>query len=202
VTPTDPTAAIVQDLLMVVLLPVWMLAGLGDWLCHRVQRIEHSTGIKESLMHLMLICEMGVGVCAALFLDVNAAVLVLLLVCCVAHELTTWWDLSYAMTLRRIPVVEQWVHSLQMVLPWTGLIALMVLHRDQSLALLGLGAQAPDWVWRWKDPALPLSYIVTAIIASGVAVWLPFLEEAWRCLRARRTDGAPNRTRTGTLPFG
>ena len=201
-TPIDATATIVQSLLMYVLLPVWMVAGVGDWLCHRIQHIEESTGLKESLMHLMLIAEMGVGVCAALFLEVNAAVLVLLVVCCLAHELTTWWDLSYAMTLRRIPVVEQWVHSLQMVLPWTGLIALMVLHRDQALAVIGLGAQSPDWHWRWKDQPLPMSYIATAIIASGIVVWLPFLEEASRCLRARRNAGAPNRTRTGTLPFG
>jgi hypothetical protein len=202
VTPPDTTATIVQSLLMVVLLPVWLLAGFGDWLCHRVQRIEETTGLKESLMHLMLIAEIGLGVCAALFFEVDAAVLVLLVACCVAHELTTWWDLSYAMTLRRIPVVEQWVHSLQMVLPWTGLIALMVLHPEQAVSLVGLGTQSPDWGWHWKEPPLPMSFIVAAVLASGLFVWLPFMQEAWRCLRTRRAGGAPNRTRTGTLPFG
>ena len=184
--PPDLTAAIVQSLLMYVLLPTWLLAGLGDWLCHRVQRIEETTGLKESLMHLLLLAEMGIGVCAVLLLEIDAAVMVLLIVCCVAHEVTTWWDLSYAMTLRRIPVVEQWVHSLQMVLPWTGLISLMVLHHEQTLALIGWGAQAPDWQWHWKQPPLPVEFIAGAFIGSILLVWLPFAQEAWRCLRVRR----------------
>jgi hypothetical protein len=184
--PPDVTAAIVQGLLMYVLLPVWLLSGLADWLCHRVQHIEHSAGLKESLLHLLMLSEMGIGVCAALFLEIDAAVLVLLIACCVAHELTTWWDLSYAMSKRRIPVVEQWVHSLQLVLPWTGLISLMVLHHEQALALIGWGEQAPDWRWRLKNPALPAEYIAAALLASVVLVWLPFFQETWRCIRAKR----------------
>ena len=137
-------------------------------------------------MHLLLLAEMGLGVCAVLFLEIDAAVLVLLLACCVAHEITTWWDLSYAMTLRRIPVVEQWVHSLQMVLPWTGLISLMVLHHEQALALIGWGGQAPDWHWHWKEPPLPIEYIVSAFVGSALMVWLPFAQETWRCMRVRR----------------
>src|SRR5256885_11131127 len=161
-----------------------MLAGFGDWLCHRVQRIEHTSGVKESLLHLALIAEMGVGVAAVLLLQVDAAVLLLLLACCVAHELTTWWDLAYASSLRRIPVPEQWVHSVQLAIPWVGWFTLMVIHRDQALAIVGLGDAAPDWRWRWKDPPLPVPVLVAAFIGAGAVVVVPFLQEWWRCAKA------------------
>lgn len=180
----DPTAAVLQQLLLTVLLPLWMLAGFGDWLCHRVQRIEHSAGLKESLLHWLLLAELGPGIAATLLLQVNAAVLVLLLVCCAAHEATTWWDLRYASARRRIPWPEQWVHGVQMALPWVGLTALMVVHRDQALALLGLGDSAPDWALRWKQPALPPAVLAAAFTGVGALVLLPFAEELLRCRRA------------------
>jgi hypothetical protein len=183
VTAPDPTAALLQWLLLHAVLPLWMLAGFGDWLCHRVQRIEHTTGVKESLMHLALIGEMGIGVAAALLLQVNAAVLVLLLACCVAHELTTWWDLAYASSVRRIPVVEQWVHSVQLAIPWVGWFTLAVIHRDQALPILGLGDAAPDWHWHWKDPPLPARDIVAAFAGAACVVVAPFVQEWWRCMR-------------------
>ncbi|MFL6660582.1 MAG: diguanylate cyclase [Rhizobacter sp.] len=184
----DATAQVVQMLLLWLLLPVWLLAGFGDWLCHRVQRIERSTGLRESLLHLAMLAEIGIGFAAALVLQVNAAVLLLIAACCLAHEVTTWLDLRYAASVRRIPVVEQWVHSLQLVLPWTGLISLMVIHRDQALAIVGLGDALPDWRWRWKDPPLPASHVMLAFAAGALLVVLPFVEEWWRCLKARQAE--------------
>jgi hypothetical protein len=191
VSGPDDTAQLLQHLLFYLLLPVWMLAGFGDWLCHRVQRIEHSSGLKESLLHLLMLGEIGLGIVAALLLEVNAAVLALLLACCVAHELTTWWDLRYAASLRRIPVVEQWVHGVQQMLPWTGLFALAVVHREQAAAIVGRGGSAADWVLRWKDPPLPAACL-GAVFAGGLAVvLLPFLQELMRCRRARRGESPP-----------
>ena len=57
----DPTAVALEAVLLYGVLPLWLLAGFGDWLCHRVQRIEHSTGLKESLLHLAMIAELGIG---------------------------------------------------------------------------------------------------------------------------------------------
>lgn len=182
----DGTAQLAQQLLLMVLLPVWLLAGFGDWLCHRLQRIEHSTGLKESLIHLLMLAELGVGIAAALLLQVNAAVLLLLIACCVAHELTTWWDLRYAASMRRIPVPEQWVHSLQLVLPWTGLVALMVIHREQAAAMVGWGDAMPEWRWRWKQPPLPAQHLLAVAIAATALVLVPFALECRRCLKARR----------------
>jgi hypothetical protein len=183
---TDATATLLQWLLLHAVLPLWMLAGFGDWLCHRAQRIEHTTGVKESLMHLALIAEMGLGVAAALLLEVNAAVLVLLVACCVAHELTTWWDLAYASSVRRIPVPEQWVHSVQLAVPWVGLFTVMVIHRDQALAIVGLGDATADWRWRWKEPPLPAPTLFAAFAGAAIVIVVPFLQECWRCIKATR----------------
>ena len=35
------------------LVPVWLAAGVADWWCHKRSRIEGTTGMKESLMHLL-----------------------------------------------------------------------------------------------------------------------------------------------------
>lgn len=186
-TAPDATAQVVQALLLYVLLPVWLLAGFGDWLCHRVQRIEHSTGLKESLLHALMVAELGTGVMAVLLLQVNAAVLVLLLVCCVLHEITTWWDLAYAASIRKIPAAEQWVHSLQLVLPWTGLISLAVIHREQALAIAGVGSAVPEWAFRWKEPPRPDTTVWTIVAAASLAVVVPFTNECWRGWQAGKS---------------
>jgi hypothetical protein len=186
----DATAQLLQQLLLYAVLPIWVLAGFGDWLMHRWQRIEDTAGWRESVLHLALVFEMGVAVMAVLLLQLTAAVFVLLLVACLLHELTVWRDLTYAAARRRIPVPEQWVHSIQIVLPWAGLAILAAIHRDQAGALLGLGNAAADWSIRLKEPPLPALEVVLAIGAALALVALPFLQEFARCLRTARVESA------------
>jgi hypothetical protein len=185
-TAPDATAQLLQHLLLFVLLPLWMLAGFADWWCHRVQRIERSAGVKESVLHLLMLAELGAGIAAALLLEINAAVLALLVACAVAHELTTWLDLAWAASRRRIPIVEQWVHGLQQSLPWIGLVALMVIHREQALALVGLGGGAADWSLQPKQPPLPAPLLLGLFAAAALVVVLPFAQEFVRCIRTAR----------------
>lgn len=82
-------------------------------------------------------------------------------------------------------MIEQWVHSLQLGLPWAALAALVLLHWPQALAAVGLGDAAPDWRWRLKQPPLPTAYLATVAAAGLLLVALPFAEETWRCWRAQ-----------------
>jgi hypothetical protein len=50
---SDPTVLI----LMYFVLPLWLIAGFADWLCHRASHIESTTGAKESLIHLLMFVE-------------------------------------------------------------------------------------------------------------------------------------------------
>src|SRR4051812_24630463 len=61
--------------LMYFVMPLWLLAGFADYLCHRAAHIESTSGPKESVLHLLLLAEMGVPVLAALFFEINAFVI-------------------------------------------------------------------------------------------------------------------------------
>ena len=184
----EPLRQLLQNVLMYVLVPVWMAAGFGDWICHRVLKMEHTAGLKESLLHLLMLAELGPCLLLVLFSEVNALVLSVLVLACIAHELTVWWDLLYAIKCREIPVVEQWLHSFQIAAPWVSLGALVVLHSNQALALIGLrdGAQ---WTLEWKHQPLPLSSSVGILCAGLLLIGVPFLEETWRCWRVRQARG-------------
>src|SRR6266567_2586632 len=47
----------VQFALLYFIMPLWFLAGVADWLCHRASDIEHTTGAKESIIHLLMFAE-------------------------------------------------------------------------------------------------------------------------------------------------
>ncbi|MGA8618300.1 MAG: hypothetical protein WB660_07230 [Candidatus Sulfotelmatobacter sp.] len=45
--------------LMYIIMPVWSVTGFLDWLWHRQTKIETTSGIKESMMHLLMMAEAG-----------------------------------------------------------------------------------------------------------------------------------------------
>jgi hypothetical protein len=179
------TQGLLQAALLWLVIPAWLLGGLFDWLCHRKLAIEHTSGTKESVLHLLMLAEAGIGLAAALLLEIDAGVLALVLACCAAHEVTTWVDLSYANSKREIPPLEQWVHAVQLAIPWAGAAGLMLLHPEQTMALFGAGEPA-RFEWQWKSPPLPLEYLGTVAILAAAGAVLPFLEELHRCAKARR----------------
>jgi hypothetical protein len=192
----DATAHLLERLLLGALLPVWMLAGLADWACHRRERIEASAGWKESALHLLMVGELGLAVLLVLWCEVTATVLLLVLVACVLHEITLWCDLTYASTRRVIPPIEQWVHGLQMGLPWLGLLTLCIAHRAQTLAIVGLGAASVDWSLRWRDPPVPTEAKAAVLAAALLLVLLPFLQEWQRCRTTTLRPASPPSGRT------
>ncbi len=181
----DTTAHLLERLLLGALLPVWLLAGVADWACHRRERIELSAGWEESALHLLMLGEVGLAVVLLLWWQVTATALLLVLVACVLHEITLWVDLTYASARRVIPPIEQWVHSLQMGLPWLGLLTLCIVYRGQALAMLGLGSATADWGLRLRDPPVPVAAKAAVLVAALVMVVLPFLQE-WQRGRAVR----------------
>jgi hypothetical protein len=170
--------------LLFVIVPLWMAAGIADWLCHRRSDIQHTSGAKESVIHLLMLAEMGVPVLAALLLQVNALVLVVMVVAFVLHEATALWDVSYAVSRRRVTPVEQHVHSFLEVLPFMALSFVGCLYWPQALAVAGLGPETADWGIRAKDQPLPLGYLGAVLVSIVVLEVLPYLEELWRGWRA------------------
>jgi len=179
-------AALAQGILMYFVLPLWLAAGLADWFCHRATRIEETAGPRESVFHLLLLAEMSVPVMLALFFDINALVIAVMIAAYALHELTTWLDLRYATSTREVLPVEQMVHSFLEMLPLMGLGFIILLHWGQFLALFGLGSESPRLALMLKQPPLPLAYSLGALAASFLLNFLPYTEELIRGLRARR----------------
>lgn len=180
----DPAQA-TRILLMYFVVPLWLAAGVADWLCHRRTGIQCTSGAKESLIHLLMLVEMGVPVLAALMLEINAAVLAVMVAAFLLHEVTALWDVSYAVGRRKVTPVEQHVHSFLEMVPLMGLAFVAVLHAPQALALVGLGSEPADWGLRRKPEPLPTQYLVTVLAAVAVLEVLPYGEELWRCRRDR-----------------
>lgn len=172
--------------LMYGLVPLWLLAGLGDWACHRRTRIEANAGAYESALHLLMLIEVGAPVLLALFVRVNALVLLIMAVMVVLHAATAWWDIHYTHGKREIGPTEQHMHGLLEVLPMTALVLVALAHWDQTLSIFGAGAEPADFALAWKTPMLPAWYIGTVVIGSVLLAVLPFAEEYRRCWHWRR----------------
>jgi len=171
-----PVAEAARLILMYAVFPVWVAAGLADWACHRRTQIATTSGLKENLLHLLMFAEVGVGVLAVAFLEVNAAVLLVVAAAFVVHELTVYWDLHYTTPLRRVGPFEQMVHSFLELLPLVSLALLAVMAWGPPMADFGL---------RLKREPLPPAYLLAGFAAVVLLNALPLAQEFFSCLRAR-----------------
>ncbi|TPM56915.1 diguanylate cyclase [Mesorhizobium sp. B2-2-4] len=190
---SDPTVLI----LMYFLLPIWLAAGFADWLCHRASHIESTTGAKESLIHLLMFAEVGIPLLAAMFLDVNALIILIMIVTFFVHEATAMWDVSYATTARTVTPIEQHVHSFLEMIPLMGLVSVISLHWGQFLALFGAGTETARFELVWKSQQLPVTYIACVMAVILLFELLPYLEELVRGLRANAGKLIPSKARRG-----
>ena len=121
-SPADPQlAALLWRLLGCAILPLWLLAGLADYVVHARTRIERTSGVHESALHLLQTGEIALPMLALLFLEATPTVLALALAGVIAHSVTAYRDVRYASPRRRITVFEQFVHAFLIVLPLAAL---------------------------------------------------------------------------------
>jgi hypothetical protein len=190
------TSQLTVGVLMYFILPLWLVAGFADYLCHRATHIERTTGAKESILHLLQFGEMGIAVLAAMFFEINALVLLVMLICFLLHEATAMWDLSYAADLREVTPLEQHIHSFLEMLPLMGLVMIAILNWPQALALVGLGSEPARFDVTLR--AGPPNWIYVTVILTIVFIFelLPYVEEFVRGLRANKGMLVPPRART------
>lgn len=167
-------------------LPLWMCMGFGDYLCHRATRIERTSGLKESLLHVLMLVEMGVPVLLCLYFEVTALVLVLMILVFFIHEATSLWDIAYAQDKRDIWLIETHIHSYLAVLPFMMGSIVICLNWDQFLALFGQGVEPARWELALRTGKFSLQYhlVMNALLAALLIG--PYAEEVWRCYRARK----------------
>lgn len=176
---------IVEQYFLYLILPLWIAAGFADWVRHRQTHIEETSGLKESLLHVLQMVEVGLPALLVVFLQVNAAVILCMIFGFLAHEVTGLWDVHYASTRRLVSPFEQHIHSFLEVMPLIAGTLVIMLHSDQFLALLNLGSALPDFSFKLKELPWPAEHI--AWIFSGIIILtgIPYVEEVVRCLRFR-----------------
>jgi hypothetical protein len=168
------------------LFPLWLVAGIADYLCHRRTSIEHTAGLGESKLHVLQAIEIAIPLLAGLFLEINTLVLIAMIAFVLMHSLTAMWDTVFTNPKRYISPFEQNVHSHLEYVPIIAVSLLVLLHWSSFIALFGLGPQAPSFELRPKAHPVPAGIVITVLAAIFVVQGALLFEEAWRCWRAQQ----------------
>ena len=158
--------------------PAWLLAGAGDYLCHRKTDIERTSGVTESWLHLAQFGCLAVAFACAVLLQISAAVFVVLVALVVAHSFLSYVDVRYTDGRRRILPIEQSIHGFMDVLPLVAVAVLGVQHWQQIR--VGSTAFAPQAAVDMERVLLLSSFAVLA--------GLPIVEELLRGLRHHQIE--------------
>ena len=182
----DATSCAAERYTLAVVLPLWMTAAAVDYVLHRRSRIERTSGTSEARLHATGIALCAVPVLAGLFLEIDAGVLGAMGIGFVVHAGMTVWDIAYADDRRRIVPLEQHVHAMLELLPFTALSLVALAHRDQALALIGRGNAHARFALRRKRAPIPARPLAATIAVFTAFVALPYAEELLRCVRYER----------------
>jgi len=176
----------VWNILVYVVLPLWVLAGFLDYLCHRVSD-RYGKGVlpQESLIHWLMVGEMAVPLLLAVFFRINALILVIMLIALIAHEITGYFDLKLAMATRKVTIFEHQVHRALDILPLTAILLVMALHWPQTLALFGAGPESAHFALDWKGA--DWRELLPPAILFLIGIILPYAEELYREVRRIRS---------------
>ncbi len=194
----DPHEQIMRRYLLYFMLPLWFAPGVLDWVMHRRTRIAETSGTEESLIHSLMMTEVGVPILAGLLLEINAGALLLMIAAFFVHWATAFWDVAYATGRREVRPNEQHIHSFLEVLPFCAVSFVACLHWEQFLALFGQGPEEARFALRLKRPPLSPRYIVGILGAIALLIALPYGEELWRCWRAEKDGRMPSENRVFT----
>ena len=172
--------------------PLWVVAGFADYWCHRLTRIDQTTGRAESMLHIVQYLQIVAGIALVFFLKMTSLVIVLLVVLAALHLATGYLDIAYPTGRRYISPSEQHVHSYMEILPLVATALAVLLYWNAFAAILN--GDAANWIFARREQALPggpVAGIVIGVVCAGGAI----AEEYFRCARGWRT-----RTLTQTPP--
>jgi hypothetical protein len=162
-------------LLAFAVLPLWLVAGGADWLCHRRTDIERTSGTRESWLHLVEFAQIAIPAIAALFLEMTALLIVACGAAVALHMTTSLLDTTWTQPRRHISPLEQQIHSYLEMLPLFALSLVLVLHAGEW--------RDPEWRLVAREVPLPRAAVVATLAGFLVALLL-IVEELWRCSRA------------------
>lgn len=181
---------LILSLILYGLLPLWVLAGFVDYICHWRTKIQETSGAWESLMHLCMGAQVALPMWLALTCKINVLILLLCFIVLITHEVVAHHDVVYARTARHISVWEVHAHSFLETVPffitalvvcrnWEVFLQLITLdwagHMSLELRDEPIGSEVGDRTF--------IARYFLFVVFSGL---LPYLEELTRCLRYAR----------------
>jgi hypothetical protein len=175
-----------------IIMPLWIAAGVGDYLIHRRTKIERTAGLPESLLHLSQMTFAGIPTLAGMFFEVTPLSLWIMVASLGLHEASAIWDVSYAEPRRGVTTTEQHLHGMLEMLPLSALSVLFISHRKQALAMIGRGDETTRWTLELKARPLPAGVIALVLGSVALFVGLPYAEELYRCAVTRPDGSSPD----------
>jgi hypothetical protein len=158
--------------------PLWLVAGVADWACHRRTRIERTSGRQEWLLHALQAGQLGIALALALFVEMTLMALLAMAFIVLVHWATAYVDTRYTYGVREIAPFEQSVHALLSLIPVFAVVLLALAH-PQAWA-------SPDWGIVPKASPIPAALLVAFIGPTLALQLVPLMEEGFRCrLRGR-----------------
>jgi len=177
---------LIVGVLLYFLFPIWLLAGVADYICHRRTSIERTSGVGESALHLLEAIEIGIPLVAALFFEINALVLSIMVASVVVHMLTALWDGLYTHRRREISPIEQHIHSHLEYLPMVAVLLVCLLYRDQLRALFSFDGVPISFSLELKKQPIPCIYLVLVLAPVLLFQGTLLIEEFLRTWRHTR----------------
>lgn len=158
----------------------WLSCGLVDFILHRRTGIAHTSGVRESALHLVQLALIGAGLALGLLLALTPASLLLIGLLVAAHAVVGYLDTRSAYGLREIGPAEQHIHSVLDMAPVIGLVLSAILFAD----LRGSGLHE-------RQPAAGFGLWSLIVAPALLLCGLPALLEFRSALRVHRERRGP-----------
>ena len=162
---------------------VWLGAGLGDFLCHWRTDLPHTSGVAESITHLLQLALLAIAVVFALTFEVGPGSALLLLALVIAHAVVGYVDTAIAFrTHRMVRPVEQHLHSVLDMAPVVGFAWLLITTWPAAIDA--------GWALQPRSPVLPVEVWLAMLAPPVVLCVVPALLEFRAALAARHPASA------------
>ena len=158
---------------------VWLSAGCGDFICHRVTDLPHTSGVAESFTHLLQLALLGVAIVIGLVFETGATITLVVGVLVIAHAAVGYWDTRIAFRRKRVLLpIEQHIHSILDMAP--------IVAFGWVVAKAWSGDAGEDWTVALRTPAATLGVWIAVLLPATVLCVLPASMEFIAASRAAR----------------
>jgi hypothetical protein len=197
-----PIPVLVFNLILYGCLPLWLIMGLLDYMCHRRSKIEATSGLKESVYHAVMGVQIGIPIFLGLYFQINVLILLIMISALVFHVWVAHCDVNYARGAREISLFEIHVHSFLETLPFFTVALLVCINWNAFVDLITLNWAGHMGFVFHRTEGVSTNYVAAYVGLLLFADVLPYAEEFFRCLYSRKmksADEAPAQVLEGDL---